>query len=164
MIRMFSRVVAALLALGFSLLSGVAASLTVAGLKCEYRTNPLGVDTPQPRLSWRLESAERGQAQTAYQILAASAPEKLEEGKADLWDSGKRLSSQSVHVVYAGQPLRSGQRVYWKVRAWDRDGLPSAYSATAWWEMGLLEASGLARGLDQAPAPPAAGRIGPVRR
>ena len=41
-------------------------------------------------------------------------------------------------MVYGGQPLRAGQRVYWKVRAWDRDDRPSAYSAAAWWEMGLL--------------------------
>ncbi len=107
-------------------------------MKCEYRTNPLGLDTPQPRLSWLLECPERGQRQTAYQVLAATSPKLLSEGKSDLWDSGKVISGESVQVVYAGQPLSSGQRVYWKVRAWDREGHPSAYSAAAWWEMGLL--------------------------
>jgi alpha-L-rhamnosidase len=117
---------------------GQGASLKVEGLKCEYRVNPLGLDTPQPRLSWQLESSERGQRQTAYQVLAASSPKLLSEGKADLWDSGKVSSSESIHVVYGGQALRAGQQVYWKVRAWDRDGRPSAYGAAAWWEMGLL--------------------------
>ena len=47
------------------------ASLKVEGLKCEYRINPLGLDTSQPRLSWLLESPQRGQRQTAYQVIAA---------------------------------------------------------------------------------------------
>ncbi len=117
---------------------GWGAGLEVEGLKCEYRVNPLGLDTSQPRLSWLLESKERGQRQTAYQVLAASTQDLLSEGTGDLWDSGKVASGESVQVVYGGQPLRPGQRVYWKVRAWDREGRPSNYSPVAWWEMGLL--------------------------
>ena len=116
-----------------------AAELRVEGLKVEYRENPLGVDAWPPRLSWRLEADRRGQRQTAWQILAATSPDRLSEGRADLWDSGKVESNESLHVVYAGKALRPGQRVYWKVRAWDKDGRPSGYSKTAWWEMGLLE-------------------------
>src|ERR1017187_5425294 len=54
---------------------GLGADLKVEGLKCEYRVNPLGLDTPQPRLSWLLESPRRGEKQTAYQVLAASTAE-----------------------------------------------------------------------------------------
>jgi alpha-L-rhamnosidase len=115
-----------------------AANLTATNLKCEYRAYPLGIDTPHPRLSWVLESNQRGQVQSAYQIRVASEPEKLVRGEADLWDSGKVQSSQSVHVVYAGPALHSGQRVYWQVKVWGRDGQPSAFSRVAWWEMGLL--------------------------
>ena len=115
-----------------------AGGLKPAGLKCEYRANPLGLDAPRPRLSWQLESKERGQSQTAYQVLAATSPDALAKGSGDLWDSGKVVSSGSGQVAYGGPPLRSGQRVYWQVRAWDREGSPSAYSAPAWWEMGLL--------------------------
>ncbi len=114
------------------------AALTVSGLKAEYRTNPLGLDAPQPRLNWLLDSNQRDQLQTAYQVLVASSPEKLARNEGDLWDSGKVTSRESVSVVYDGKPLRSGQRVYWKVRAWDRDGRPSSFSAPAWWEMALL--------------------------
>jgi alpha-L-rhamnosidase len=118
--------------------TGWGAGLEVEGLKCEYRVNPLGLDTPRPRLSWLLESRERGQRQTAYQVLAATTPDLLSKGKGDLWDSGKVASGESVQVVYGGQPLRPGQRVYWKVRAWDHEDRPSGYSPAAWWEMGLL--------------------------
>ncbi|MCX6890673.1 MAG: hypothetical protein NTX51_04015 [Verrucomicrobia bacterium] len=115
-----------------------AGGLKPAGLKCEYRANPLGLDAPRPRLSWQLESKERGQSQTAYQVLAATSRDALAKGSGDLWDSGKVVSSGSGQVAYGGPPLRSGQRVYWQVRAWDREGNPSAYSAPAWWEVGLL--------------------------
>ena len=47
-------------------------------------------------------------------------------------------SDQTLHVPYAGQPLASRQRCFWKVRAWDPAGKPSAYSPPAFWEMGLL--------------------------
>jgi alpha-L-rhamnosidase len=139
MVRQHASVLLAIsLALAGWVSAGRGASLKVEGLKCEYRVNPLGLDTPQPRLSWLLESQERGQRQTAYQVLAAVTPDLLSKGKGDLWDSGKVASGESVQVVYGGQPLRSGQRVYWKVRAWDCEGRPSAYSLAAWWEMGLL--------------------------
>ncbi len=114
------------------------AALTVTGLKAEYRTDPLGLDTPQPRLGWVLESDQRDQLQTAYQVLVASSPEKLARNEGDLWDSGKVTSRDSVSVVYDGKPLHSGQRVYWTVRAWDRQGRPSSFSAPARWEMALL--------------------------
>jgi alpha-L-rhamnosidase len=105
---------------------------------CEYRVNPLGIDVLHPRLSWQLQSERRGARQTAYQVLAASSPGILERGTGDLWDTGKVLSDQSVHVVYAGQPLISGQRVWWKVRVWDEADEMSDYGPTVWWEMGLL--------------------------
>jgi hypothetical protein len=117
------------------------AALIPTRLRCEYRENPLGIDSPQPRLSWILQSDQRGEAQTAWQILAASAPELLAQDKGDLWDSGKTSSDQSVNVSYAGQPLRSAGQVFWKVRVWNRAGEPSAWSAPAAWTMGLLNQS-----------------------
>jgi len=118
-----------------------AVGLEVQGLRCEYRINPLGIDSSAPRLSWVLESSLRGQSQTAYRILASSSAESLARGNADLWDSGKVASSNSLHVIYRGSPLRSGQRVYWKVRVWDVSGRPSGDSPIAWWEMSLLQPS-----------------------
>ncbi len=97
-------------------------------LRCEYKTNPMGIDTPAPRLSWVLTSPERGAVQIAYQIVAGDG----------LWDSGKVLSVQSVHVPYAGPELKSGQFIEWKVRVWDGSDEASEWSEPAWWQMGLL--------------------------
>jgi alpha-L-rhamnosidase len=119
-------------------LSAAATGLTVGGLQCEYLENPLGIDTPQPRLSWVVESGQRAQAQTAYQVLVASSEALLKANTSDLWDTGTVTSDQTVQVVYAGKALSSSQRCHWKVRVWDKDGKASAYSRPACWEMGLL--------------------------
>ncbi|MRR32334.1 hypothetical protein EG834_18855, partial [bacterium] len=100
-----------------------ATDVTVNHLRCEYREDPLGIDAARPRLSWILDSGR----QTAYQVVVDG-----------LWDSGKVLSDQSVNVEYAGKPLKSRQRCEWKVRVWDADGKPSAWSAPAFWTMGIL--------------------------
>lgn len=112
----------------------------IGNLTCEYRTNPLGIDITSPRLSWQLQSDRNGARQTAYRIFAASDPNWLIEGKADLWDSGKIESDQSVQVVYAGQKLASRQRVYWKVSVWDETGSANQ-GDPAWFEIGLLSRS-----------------------
>jgi alpha-L-rhamnosidase len=107
-------------------------------LRCEYLVNPLGIDTREPRLSWMLESARRGQVQTAYRVLVAGDPKLLAADPGDLWDSGKVASDQSIQIAYAGRPLQSQQQCFWKVRVWDKDGEPSAWSPAASWTMGLL--------------------------
>jgi len=130
---------------------GMCAALTIAGisfgaeplqvtaLKCEYAVDPLGVDVAQPRLSWQVASTEKGQRQTARQILVASSRETLAADQGDLWDSGKMTGDQTVLVPYAGKALASSQQVFWKVRSWDRADRPSAWSMPATWTMGLLE-------------------------
>jgi alpha-L-rhamnosidase len=110
-------------------------------LRCEYRTDPLGMDNMPPRLSWTLEAEGRGQTQFAYRVLVAGSEEDLEAEKNLLWDSGRVESGRSVGVVYGGEALRSGSRCVWKVRAWDGAGNPSPYGGPAVFEMGLLEDS-----------------------
>ena len=110
----------------------------VQNLRCEYKQDPLGIDVVKPRLSWKISSERRGELQTAYRVLVASSPEALARDQGDCWDSGKVSSDQSLHVDYAGRPLISRQQCFWKVRAWDRDDKPSAWSAPARWAMGLL--------------------------
>jgi alpha-L-rhamnosidase len=112
---------------------------TPASLRCEYRVNPQGVGVLQPRLSWMLESPERGQSQSAYQILVASSHAALDAGRADQWDSGKVASHESVGIAYGGKPLSSHLRCYWKVRTWDQNDAPSEWSPVASWSMGILK-------------------------
>src|SRR5690348_1693094 len=143
------------------------AELQVSGLRCEYRTDPIGLDVVRPRLSWILVSQERGQTQTAVQILAAHSLTTLRLDQGDLWDSGKVRSDQTQEVVYGGKALASRSRVWWKVRVWDSRGRPSRWSEPAHWSMGLLDRSdwqarwiaGAAEDAQGVPGRPAAGSL-----
>ena len=134
-------VLQAAFALPFALAdSAVAGPAAPANLRCEYLTNPLGIDVTQPRFAWVLEHSERGETQSAYQVLVATSAENLSRDQGDAWDSGKVASDDSTQIAYAGKALESGHRYYWKVRTWDKGGAASAYSQPAWFEMGLLSA------------------------
>lgn len=120
--------------------SHCAFALDPAGLRCEYAVNPTGIDVVQPRLSWKLESKSRGQRQTAYQIQAATSPGALERGDADLWDSGRVVSDQTLHIRYAGKDLKSSQPVFWRIKVWDENDAPSDWTKPEQWVMGVLKA------------------------
>ncbi|HTQ53854.1 MAG TPA: family 78 glycoside hydrolase catalytic domain [Bryobacteraceae bacterium] len=108
-----------------------------AGLRCEYLTDPLGVDVRQPRLSWVLEHSARGERQSAYQVLVSLHSEVT---AGDVWDSGKVTGAEPVQVAYGGKALVSGQTYYWRVRFWDSQDRASPYSEVARFETGLFDA------------------------
>ena len=118
-------------------------------LKCEYRIDPLGIDTPQPRLSWKLFSESRGEIQTAYQVLVASSREKLNESDANLWDSGKVDSRKSLNIKYRGLKLTSRQKCFWTVRVWGQQNMVSPWSENCRAGNGIFGNKGLERKLDQ---------------
>ena len=131
-------VLAAGLAAGSVSAQAAAAGLTVTDLRCEYRTNPVGLDVPAPRLSWKLVGDGRGQSQSAYRVVAAAdGVDPAEEDAELLWDSGRVQSAQSLNVVYGGPAPASLARVSWRVRVWDQAGEPTPWSERASWSMGL---------------------------
>ena len=72
-------------------------------LKVEHLRNPIQLDIKKPRLSWKIRSENpvtRAIEQQSYQILVASSEELLTDDKADLWNSQRVESSQSVLVPY----------------------------------------------------------------
>jgi alpha-L-rhamnosidase len=105
-----------------------AAAVTVSGLRCEDRVNPLGIDVAVPRFSWILNSTVRGENQTAYEVVV--------DGQ---WDSGKVTSSECLHVEYGGPALPATKSFTWKVRVWDANGAPSDWSPVATFSTGLTD-------------------------
>jgi len=118
---------------------GSGMGVRLVNLRCEYLVDPLGIGTDRPRLSWVLESGERGQRQTAYRILVADSMKSLARDEGNLWDSGRVESPGTLQIEYGGSALESRQRCHWKVRVWDRDQHASKWSKPAYWECALLD-------------------------
>ncbi len=99
-------------------------------LRTEQRTEPLGLDEPRPRLSWKLRCERHGAAQSAYRITATGPG-------GPIWDTGRRESDDTILIPWEGPELHSGTRYDWQVEVWDETGAPAA-AARSWFETGLL--------------------------
>lgn len=97
-------------------------------LQTEHLTNPIGIDSVKPYLSW---NCQNGKYQTAYEIEAIS-------GGAVVWKTG-RVETQDMHAVYDGS-LTGRQRITWKIRLWDENNVVGEWSE-AYFEMGLTTPS-----------------------
>ncbi len=113
--------------------------MRVEALRCEYAPTPLNVDVSHPKLSWQLQAPGRNRRQTAYQIQAAGNLTSLLEENNLLWDTGKIDTASSTHIPYKGAPLKSNQSVYWRVRVWDGQGLPTPFSPPALFGTAILQ-------------------------
>ena len=88
----------------------------------EMRDNPEGIALLAPRFSWQLATDKQDVMQTAYQIEVADSEKGLQAGSGLVWNSGRVESGQSVLVKYAGAPLESGQKYWWRVTVWTNTG------------------------------------------
>jgi len=131
----------AMMLVGMAQAAGASNGAHLSQLRCEYLVDPVGIGETSPRLSWMLESSQRGERQIAYQVIVASTPDLLAKDQGDLWDSGKVDSDENAHVVYQGKPMVSRLACFWKVRIWSAtgDGKPLPWTGGALWTMGLLE-------------------------
>ena len=132
-----------------SLLLGAVMPLTAkavttgpVALRVDDLAAPLGIDDPAPHFSWQLKDPARGAKQTGFEVLVASRAELLQQGNADVWDSGRVESSQSLNVHYAGPAVAASTRYFWRVKDWDAEGKPYPESEISWWETGLLMPAG----------------------
>jgi alpha-L-rhamnosidase len=124
------------------LIMSFSSQVSVSNLRCEMLTNPEGIDVLTPRLSWEINSADKGIKQTAYQVVVSSSPDK----DGDLWNSGKVLSGQSIHVIYHG---KQSTDYYWKVKVWTNKGI-TEWSTPAHWSIGLFNWKAHWIGIDSA--------------
>ena len=105
-------------------------------LQCGNTINPEGIDAPL--LSWKIKSSAPGMFQTAWEIEIASSRRLLERGAADIWKSGKQLSSDQFGIQPATN-FTEGSSYFWRVRIWDNKDQTSHWSETASFSVGLLK-------------------------
>jgi alpha-L-rhamnosidase len=122
-------------------LNGFTQNLVVTNLCCEYKQNPIGVDVPNPKFSWELQSQQKNVLQTAYRILVSDDSLLLQKNIGAVWDSKRINSTASIQVEYKGKALESVKKYFWKVMIWDNKGNQSSWSNTAQWQMGLLNSA-----------------------
>lgn len=106
-------------------------------LKCNYKTNPIGIGHSKIYLGWEIHSLKENTYQTAYQIEASNSLENLLNNRL-IWNSGKVYSDSSINVVYKGPKIKSRERIYWRVKIWDNYNRESDWSEPAYFEAGLL--------------------------
>lgn len=103
--------------------------MEVSRILCNGKQDPSGIDCRRISFSWVMRSPGRNQSQTAYEMSIGRRIRDLLEGRSLTWSSGKVPGSGSVLVPYRGPELESGSVYYWRVRVWDQDGRPSAWSS-----------------------------------
>lgn len=139
--------------------------IRVIDLICEYKVNPLGIDTRIPRFSWKIESSLRGVKQQSYELRVGENAAKLVKGEDVLWTSGVVQSDQSVLIPYGGPAVASRKNYYWQVRVGDANGNTTGWSAVQHWEMGLLSPEDWSASWIQADIPgDSAGQPAPMLR
>jgi len=121
--------------------------VSVCDLRTERLVNPMSLDTPTPRLGWRIEASVNNVKQTAYHLIVASTREKAEALEGDLWDitNERRIEepnngSRSQWIPYEGKALKSDTRCYWRVKVTTTQG-ESDWSEVVMWNVGLLTES-----------------------
>ena len=98
-----SLVLPAILASSLLTLAAVASPVQ---LRTEHRTNPLGIDAATPSFAWQSDATTPNWMQSGYQILVATSEKNLTTGKADIWDSGRIATSDSINIPYSGPALK----------------------------------------------------------
>jgi hypothetical protein len=111
------------------------------GLICELLRNPAAavITDSSPEFGWIFPQS--GIEQSAYRILVASSPNLLKEKSADLWDSKKTGSNNSVSIIYGGKELKDNSTYWWQVKVWSKEGLESSYSVPQQFNTGNFDRS-----------------------
>lgn len=113
--------------------------IMVVDLRTERMLSPMSIDTPTPRLGWRIETEKKNVMQTNCHIIVSSTMEKAIKGEGDLWDTTIN-GDQSQWITYAGKQLRSNTPCFWRVKVNTSQG-ESDWSDVQMWNVGLLSES-----------------------
>ena len=128
-----------LLLLIIASIPSIASPLQPAHLTCEYIENPLGIDAKQPRFAWNFTTTQRNQLQAAYELIVSDNSKDIAQQKGNVWNTGKVTANQSIQITYAGKPLRSFTKYYWRVRVYNQNNEASGWSSINSFETAMMD-------------------------
>lgn len=99
--------------------------VSIENMRCEYKSEPIGIDSPAPRFTWNYadeENAGKAFLQNSYQLHIAESRQDLNQADEGCWHSDT-IQSESPFGTYKGAlPLKSHTKYYWQVFVWDQSG------------------------------------------
>lgn len=130
------------------ILAACGSKVEITNLTVEMQDGSMPLATATPRFSWNYEATVDNVVQTSYRIIVASSEEKARRGEGDLWDSQTVGTSQMLYIPYAGTPLKSRDRCWWRVYTTVTYGAPASRrheetleSPIQYFELSLLDRS-----------------------
>lgn len=111
-------------------------SARLTDLRNDYLENPIGIDNPLPRFSWRMKDSRQGALQTSWRVVVDKDSLNVVNGYGRMWDSGKKLS-RDILVTYAGKKLIPFTKYYWKVICGDMKNRETASTVSSF-ETGMM--------------------------
>ena len=97
------------------LMTACGSKVELANLTVEMQDGSMPLATATPRFGWNYEAKADNVMQTSYRVIVASSEEKARRGEGDMWDSQTVDTSQMLYIPYAGTPLKSRDRCWWRV-------------------------------------------------
>ena len=88
--------------------------------------------------SWKLKSKTNNWTQGAYQILVSTSEKNINNNIGDYWDTGEILSNEQLYIKYAGKAFATGEKYYWKVRVWEKNGKSFKWSSAESFDLPLI--------------------------
>ncbi len=113
--------------------------IDVSSMQVENISSPIGLDQPNPRFRWKINSVQSSVRSTGFELEFAADTSSGKEP--DLFYRSGKIVSPILFYRYNGPDLKPFSRYFWRVRNWDQQGIVSAYSPWSSFEMGMMTAA-----------------------
>ncbi len=107
-------------------------------LRCEFLSEPIGIDVTYLRFNWEYDLQAKDTFQTGYRLMVATAPELLLKEKPDVFDSGF-IGSEKQGITATIPQLASYTRYYWMVKAFGKKDTKGIGSRPVWFETAKIQ-------------------------
>ena len=118
-----------IIALSFLVLMNASTSCGKPGQKVEdLKVTFISNISHDPVFSWKINAEPDGFAQQACQVIISNDRDIIDVSGENIWDSQKLETSNSIQIRYDGPALENGKEYFARVRVWDQNDVPSAWS------------------------------------